>query len=114
MGFENCAPSMNSPSDRDERTVLLARAFDRAWNGYYRPGRIVTIPQGIARSSLATHLIELAKAGVRDEDALAESGLQHLIAITPKPWGQLRIESAGARFLRSWRVRIDGRRSQSD
>jgi hypothetical protein len=32
-------------ADRDDITVLLARAFDQAWNGYYRLGRLVTISE---------------------------------------------------------------------
>jgi hypothetical protein len=98
---------MPLPSDRDEIIVLLARAFDRAWNGYFRPGRLLTIPQDVARRALATLLTSLAKEGVCDEDALAERGLQHLVSITPEPWGHVRIENANAKFVRLWRVRID-------
>ena len=95
------------PHDHDELTVLLARAFDRAWNRYYRPSRIVTVSRELARISLAKHLINLAKEGVWEEEGLAERGLAHLVAITPEPWGQVLIEHVGARFLRPWRVRID-------
>jgi hypothetical protein len=57
-----------------ETTKLLARAFDRAWERYYRPGR-VTIAPDAARPALANHLVELAKSGTIDEEKLAASGL---------------------------------------
>src|SRR5271170_1461429 len=98
---------MPRPADRDELRLLLARAFDTAWNDYYQPRRSVTISEDVARSSLATQLIGLAKEGLRDEDALAQRGLQHLVSLTPAPWGHVRIESAGAKFVRPWRVRFD-------
>jgi hypothetical protein len=97
---------MPQPADRNDIIVLLARAFDQAWNAYYRPGRFVTLSEDVARTALATVLAKLAKEGVFDEDALAQSGIQHLVSISPKPWGQVRIESAGAKFVRPWRVRI--------
>lgn len=67
-----------------EMVQLLARAFDRAWDRYYRPGR-VTIPAPQARPALANHLVEMAKAGTLDEGALASGGLLHLISLTPEP-----------------------------
>jgi hypothetical protein len=69
--------------DPDETTLLLARAFDRAWARYYRPGR-VTIPPEVARPALAAHLVEMAKDGTADEGALAAGGLLHLISLTPE------------------------------
>ena len=62
---------------------MLARAFDRAWGKYYRPGRVTVAPD-IARPALANHLVELARSGNRDEVKLAASGLLHLIAVTPE------------------------------
>ena len=92
----------------DEFKLLLARAFDRAWNRYYRPSRIGAISASAARPALAKHLIALAKEGVVSVDALAESGLLHLVSLTPEAqhWGHLRIEGAGARFQQEWRVRF--------
>src|ERR1700712_5720678 len=69
--------------DPDETTLLLARAFDRAWARYYRPGR-ATIAAEVARPALATHLVEMAKDGTIDEGALAAGGLLHLISMTPE------------------------------
>src|SRR5580698_8841985 len=39
----------------DEFTVLLARAFDLAWKGYYRPSRVGAISASLARPALAKH-----------------------------------------------------------
>jgi hypothetical protein len=68
--------------DQDIRRSL-ARAFDRAWDKYYRSGR-VTLSQDIARTELARKLVELAKEGVRDEGQLSASGLTHLHQLTLK------------------------------
>ena len=65
-----------------EMTRLLARAFDRAWARYYRPGRVTIAPE-IARPALATHLVAMAKDGTSEEGALAAGGLLHLISLTP-------------------------------
>jgi hypothetical protein len=64
-----------------ETTKLLARAFDRAWERYYRPGRVTVAPD-VARAALANHLVKLAKSGTIDEEKLAASGLSHLISLT--------------------------------
>jgi hypothetical protein len=92
----------------DEFKLLLARAFDQAWKRYYRPSRIGAISASVARPALARHLIASAKEGVVSLDALAEGGLLHLVSLTPEAqhWGHLRIEGAGAKFQREWRVRI--------
>jgi thiamine pyrophosphate-dependent acetolactate synthase large subunit-like protein len=65
-----------------ELTLLLARAFDRAWARYYRPGR-VTIPADVARPELAKYLVQVAGEGTQEEGALAAAGLLHLISLTP-------------------------------
>ena len=92
----------------DEFKLLLARAFDRAWKRYYRPTRIGAISESVARAALAKHLIALAKEGVVSVDALAESGLLHLVSLTPEAqhWGHLKIEGAGAKFQQEWRARF--------
>jgi hypothetical protein len=106
-GFFCSSRGMSERVD-DELKLLLARAFDRAWKRYYRPGRIGAISAGVARPSLAIHLIALAKEGVVSFDALAEGGLLHLLSLTPEAqhWGHLRIERAGARFQPIWRVSV--------
>ena len=65
-----------------EMTRLLARAFDRAWDRYYRPGRVTIAPE-VARPALAQHLVQMAKDGTVEEGALAAGGLLHLISLTP-------------------------------
>jgi thiamine pyrophosphate-dependent acetolactate synthase large subunit-like protein len=74
--------------DADELKLVLARAFDRAWARYYRPGQ-VRIPPDVARPALAHHLVRLAKDGVTDEGKLAAGGVLHLFAITPGEPGKL-------------------------
>ena len=63
-------------TDQDIRRSL-ARAFDRAWDGYYRAARL-TVSQDVARTELARRLVQLSKQGVRDEDSLTKAGLNHL------------------------------------
>jgi hypothetical protein len=96
---------MPEPADRDELTLLLARAFDRAWKRYYQPRRSNAISEEVAYDSLARKLVALFKEGLKEEDGLAERGLQHLISLTPAPWAHFRIESAGAKFAKVWRGR---------
>jgi hypothetical protein len=62
---------------------MLARAFDKAWTHYYLPGRDGALSEDIARPSLAKHLVALVREGIREEDALATAGLEHLISLTP-------------------------------
>jgi len=70
------------PNDIPDQGIRLslARAFDRAWAVYYRPGRL-TLSQDIARTELAKRLVQLSKEGVRDEQRLAQAGLEHLSQI---------------------------------
>jgi hypothetical protein len=70
-------------SNNQDIRQLLARAFDRAWDGYYRSGR-VTISQDVARTELARKLVQLSKEGVRDEGRLSAAGLNHLHQLTLK------------------------------
>jgi hypothetical protein len=70
------------PEDRDIRQSL-ARAFDRAWDRYYRSGR-VTMNQDVARTELARKLVQLSRQGVRDEWHLAAAALIHLRGLTSK------------------------------
>jgi hypothetical protein len=72
----------NDISDQDIR-LSLARAFDRAWEGYYRSGRL-TVSRDIARTELARRLVQLSKEGIRDEAKLVQAGLSHLHELTLK------------------------------
>jgi hypothetical protein len=75
------------PRDVPEQDIRLslARAFDEAWNCYYRyrSGRM-TVTKDIARTELARRLVELSKQGVRDEASLSLAGLRHLHELTSK------------------------------
>jgi hypothetical protein len=69
-------------ADQDIR-ISLARAFDRAWAGYYR-ARHLTVSRDVARTELARRLVQLSKEGVRDETSLFLAGLKHLNQLTLK------------------------------
>jgi hypothetical protein len=88
--------------------IVLASAFELVWKRYSRSTRIFSISSSVSRPALAKHLIALAKEGVVSEGALAEGGLLHLVSLTPEAehWGHLRVERAGAKFQREWRVRL--------
>jgi hypothetical protein len=97
---------MSRAADR-ELTLLLARAFDWAWNRYYATNRRGACSAEIVRPILAEKLVALAKEGVRDEEALARRGLAHLASLAPEnSWAQIQIRGASARFTRLWRVRF--------
>ena len=69
------------PSDDQDIRRSLARAFERAWDGYYRSGRL-TVSQDIARTELAKRLVQLSKEGIHDESLLAKAGLRYLQELT--------------------------------
>ena len=70
------------PEDQDIRQSL-ARAFDRAWEHYYRSDR-ARISHDVARTELARRLVQLSKEGMRDEARLSAAGLIHLHRLTIK------------------------------
>jgi len=80
---------MSLAANRDEFTLMLARAFDEAWAQYEAwaqhdgPGHGSALPEKVARSSLARHLVALAREGTTEEDALAADGMRYLVALTP-------------------------------
>jgi hypothetical protein len=110
---------MSRPTD-DDLPAILARAFVRAWQSYYLPGRRDTISEETARPALAKHLVAMAKDGLNEEAALAAAGLRHLDSLTPGPRrsGALRPEKSDvlddpsskpvAFHSRSLRFRSDG------
>ena len=75
--------SKRAPNDHAPTTMLLARAFDLAWERYYAAGQGDTLPQEIARPKLAAFLVDMMKSGVKEEEALAACGVLHLISLTP-------------------------------
>lgn len=62
--------------DQDIRQSL-ARAFDRAWDDYYRSSK-QTLNLDVARTELARRIVQLSKEGVQDEGLLARAGLRRL------------------------------------
>lgn len=70
----------NDIPDQDIR-LSLARAFDRAWDGYYRSGNL-TVSRDVARTELAKRLVQLSREGIRDEGKLVQAGLSHLRELT--------------------------------
>jgi hypothetical protein len=100
---------MSEPADQDDLPQVLARAFVRAWERYYQPGRYATISEEIARPTLSKRLVAMAKQGVTDEDDLAAGGFLHLILlISDEPsCEEFRMEgTADARFLPLQHVRM--------
>jgi hypothetical protein len=72
---------MPEPIDQ-KSTLLLARAFDLAWEQYYGPDHDGPLSEEIARPALAKFLVDIAKSGVKEENALAACGVLHLVALT--------------------------------
>jgi len=71
--------AMPEPIDK----LLLARAFDLAWEQFYGSSvNSAPLPEDIARPALAKFLVDMAKSGVREENALAAAGVLHLVALT--------------------------------
>jgi hypothetical protein len=66
---------------------MLARAFDGAWQSYFRSGRGTINPE-FARWELAKRIVKLAREGERVEEALAAGGLEHLLLLTSMNQGQ--------------------------
>lgn len=94
---------MMSEADRD-LPIILARAFDRAWEAYYALGPAPTIPEHVARPALARRLVTMAKKGIEDEDALVAGGLQHLVSLSPNL--QFSTNDVRATMVQQWRLRL--------
>ena len=69
--------------DEESSTILLARAFDLAWERYFTAGQREAVPKDVARRELAAFLVEMLRSVVVEEEPLAACGVLHLIAITP-------------------------------
>jgi len=110
---------MSNPAD-DELPAILARAFVRAWQGYYLPERRDTISEEVARPALAERLVAMAREGIVDENALAEGGRRHLNSLSFEPDersivppaktdpGQARSSEAATVHSRDLRLRVEG------
>jgi hypothetical protein len=116
---------MSTDFEKDDLPGILARALCRAWETYQAVGS-GTLSEEVARSSLARHLVALAKDGMTREGPLTAAGLRHLISLgTPpalsktslpneqnwktsgyanQPFLHFRVTDARARFLLEWRI----------
>jgi hypothetical protein len=75
-------PWETSEPIHEDFTLLLARAFDLAWEQYYGPDHMGPLSEEVARPALAKFLVEMAKSGVKEEGALAACGVLHLVGLT--------------------------------
>jgi hypothetical protein len=66
-----------------DTVVLLASAFDTAWDTVKRSGSPLAAEEKTAatREVLAKHIIELAKSGERNPRRLAEQALARLVGL---------------------------------
>jgi len=71
------------PDDIPDQDIILslARAL-RSGVERYLPASNLTVSRDIARAELAKRLVQLSKEGVRDEETLAQAGLDHLRELT--------------------------------
>ena len=65
-------------SEEQDIRQSLARAFDRAWEGYYRSTK-PALNQDVARTELAR------RKGIQDERLLAKAGFRYLRELSQ--WG---------------------------
>jgi hypothetical protein len=63
--------------------MLLARAFDLAWERYYTAGQERTVSKQVAKRQLATFVVAMLRSGVREEKALAACGVLRSVSLTP-------------------------------
>jgi hypothetical protein len=59
-----------SPEGQERPTMLLARAFDLAWERYYTAGQERTVSKQVATRQLATFVVEMLRSGVRERKKL--------------------------------------------
>ena len=107
---------MSSP----EHIGILVRAFEAAWEFYFRPDRNTPVLECLARPALAQFLVNKTKEGMTDEPSLAAAGLEFLFSLEDWPEdivdepvnvpdfarNVLHLENAGARFAPIRRVRL--------
>jgi hypothetical protein len=63
----------------DDLKQAMARAFDRAWERFARPG--FAIDTEAMRAALARHIVTMVRDGETDESRLGTGGFQHLITL---------------------------------
>lgn len=71
----------------DDLKQVMARAFDRAWERFARPG--IVIDTDTMRTALARHIVGMVRDGETDEGRLSAGGFVHLTALqrrgAPRP-----------------------------
>ena len=78
---DTASPDTDTDTTADDMTLLLARAFDAAWEPFLAlEGDAADTDDN--RRRLAAKIVQLAKSGEADEDALSKAGLIHLRVLT--------------------------------
>jgi len=67
----------------DELKQAMARAFDRAWERFARPG--IAIDTETMRAALARRIVALVREGETDEGRLSAGGFLHLTQLQRRP-----------------------------
>jgi hypothetical protein len=67
------------PDISDELRLVMARAFDRAWERFARPG--IAIDTEVMRAALARHIVTMVRDGETDEGRLSAGGFLHLTSL---------------------------------
>lgn len=113
-------PNVSNDAE-DSLPRVLIQAGRRAWELHGEASGIRTLDKDVAVSLLARHLVELAKAGMTEEGALAAAGLRYLVSLTTqsppsvsshaehanegiRQPREFSIDSANAKFLLQWRI----------
>ena len=119
---------------QDDLPKIVGRALGSAWELYKAVGS-GTLSEEVARPSLASHLVALAKEGVTEDGPLVAAGLRHLVSLaTSSPFSKtslpkeedgktfagatrqvllFRIVNAHARFLLQWHIRWESQFQQN-
>jgi hypothetical protein len=67
----------------DDLKRAMARAFDRAWERFARPG--IAIDTEAMRAALARYIVTMVRDGETDEARLSAGGFLHLTSLQRPP-----------------------------
>jgi hypothetical protein len=67
------------PEISDDLRLVMARAFDKAWDRFARPRMVIDAET--MRSALAQHIVAMVRDGETDEGRLSASGFLQLSAL---------------------------------
>ena len=76
----------NLPEISDDLRLVMARAFDKAWERFARPG--IVIDTETMRAALARHIVTMVREGETDEGRLSAGGFLQLSSLRtrgPRP-----------------------------